>query len=66
MSDIDHILYALADHWIKPGEMLNMDYAQRHIQHHVGRILADQSAKLWEQYSPHELALLQTGKRAKP
>jgi tRNA(adenine34) deaminase len=66
MSDIDHIVYALADHWIKPGEMLNMDYVRRHIQHYVGGILADQSAKLWEQYNPHELALLQTGKRAKP
>lgn len=28
MSDIDHVVYALADNWINPGEMLNVDYVR--------------------------------------
>jgi tRNA(adenine34) deaminase len=66
MSDIDHIVFALADHWIKPSEMLKMAYVRRHIRHYVGGILADESARLWEQFNPRELALLRTGRLAKP
>ena len=61
MSDIDHIVYALADHWIRPSEMLKMDYVHCHIQHYVGGILADASAALWERANPRELVMLQTG-----
>jgi tRNA(adenine34) deaminase len=65
MSDIDHVVYALADHWIKPGEMMKMDYVRRHIKHYVGGILAGESARLWEQFNPYELGLLREGKQAK-
>lgn len=61
MSDIDHIVYALADHWIKPGAMLEMEYVRRHIQHYVGGILADESAKLLERFSPRDLELIRDG-----
>jgi tRNA(adenine34) deaminase len=64
MSDIDHVVFAQADNWIKPGAMLEMDYVRRHIWHYVGGILADESVKLWQQYYPQELELLQTGRRA--
>jgi hypothetical protein len=52
MSDIDHIVYALADNWIKPGAMLEMEYVRRHIRHYVGG-----SAKLLERFSPRDLSI---------
>jgi tRNA(adenine34) deaminase len=64
MSNIDHVVYALADNWIKPGAMLEMDYVRRHIKHYVGGILADESVKLWEQYNPRELELMREGRLA--
>ena len=65
MSDIDHIVYALADNWIRPSAMLEMDYVRRHIRHYVGGILANESAKLWEHFNPRELELIQEGRLAK-
>jgi tRNA(adenine34) deaminase len=65
MSDIDHIVYALADHWIEPSAMLKMEHVRRHIRHYVGGILVNESIKLWEHFNPRELELLQEGKLAK-
>jgi hypothetical protein len=60
-NDIEHVVHALVDNWIRPGERLNMNYVRRHIRHYVGGILADTSAQLWERFSPRELALLREG-----
>jgi tRNA(adenine34) deaminase len=65
MSDIDHIVYALADNWIKPSPMLEMEHVQRHIRHYVGGILVNESVKLWEQFNPRELELIQEGRLTK-
>jgi tRNA(adenine34) deaminase len=65
MSDIDHIVYALADNWIKPKPMLEMEHVRRHIKHYVGGILVNESAKLWEHFNPRELELIQEGRLAK-
>ena len=64
MSDIDHIVYALADNWIKPGKILELEHVRRHIKHYVGGILADDSVKLWEQFNPNELEMIQKGRLA--
>jgi tRNA(adenine34) deaminase len=65
MSEVDHIVYGLADNWIKPGAMLEMPYVRRHIRNYLGGVLAEESARLWEQFSPRELAMLREG-RASP
>jgi tRNA(adenine34) deaminase len=65
MSDIDHIVYALADNWIKPSAMLEMEHVRRHIKHYVGGILANESVKLWQHFNPRELELIQEGRLAK-
>jgi tRNA(adenine34) deaminase len=62
MSDVDDIVYALADHWIHPATMLENEHVRRHIRHYVGGILADESIKLWECFNPHELEMLQKGR----
>jgi tRNA(adenine34) deaminase len=63
MSDIDHVVYALPDRWIKPGEMLGMDYVRRHIKTYKGGVLEAESAALWEKSNPNELRMLQEGTR---
>ena len=65
MSDIDHIVYALADNWIKPRATLEMEHVRRHIRHYVGGILVNESVKLWEHFNPRELELIQEGRLAK-
>lgn len=62
MSDIDHIVFALADHWIEPAAMLEMEHVRRHIKHYVGGILENESVKLWERFNPRELQMLQEGR----
>jgi tRNA(adenine34) deaminase len=52
MSDIDHIVYALVDNWIKPSTMLENEHIRRHIRHYVGGILVNESVKLWEHFNP--------------
>jgi tRNA(adenine34) deaminase len=64
MSDVDHIVFALADHWINPAAMLDMDHVRRHIQHYVGGILESDSIKLWERYNQRELKMLREGRIA--
>ncbi len=63
MSDIDHVVFALPDHWIQPAQMLELPYVRRHIKHYVGGILERESAALWEQANPRELYLLREGIR---
>jgi tRNA(Arg) A34 adenosine deaminase TadA len=58
MSNIAHVVYALRDNWIKPGEMLKMEYVRRHIKNYLGGVLADSSAKVWEQTRPQELSMM--------
>jgi len=64
MSDVDHIVYALADHWIEPQTMLENEHVRRHIQHYLGGVLESESVKLWEQFNPRELAMLRDGRPA--
>lgn len=63
MSDaVNHIVYALPDRWINTAPMLSMPHVQRHIYNYLGGVLEEESAALWEQYSPRELQLIRTGK----
>jgi len=62
MSDaVNHIVYALPDRWINTAPMLAMPYVQRHIYNYIGGVLEQESAALWEQYSPRELRLIREG-----
>jgi len=63
MSNISHIVFAVQDNWIKPREMLNMDYVRRHIAEYVGGVLAEDSLKLFRQTRPQDIPLLLEGKR---
>jgi tRNA(adenine34) deaminase len=63
MSDIDHVVFALADNWIKPAAMLEMAYVRRHIKHYLGGLLEIESIRLWERYNPDELYLIQVGSK---
>ena len=62
MANIDNVVYGLEDNWIKPRDMLNINYIRRHIKNYVGGILADASAELWEKSQWDELYLLRNGK----
>ena len=63
MSGIDHVIYALADNWIKPSEMLRMDYVRRHIEEYIGGVSEGRSIALWERADPKELRMLREGRR---
>jgi tRNA(adenine34) deaminase len=65
MSDIDHIVFALADHWVEPSSMLENEHVRRHIKHYVGGILENESVKLWESFNPRELKMLREGRVTK-
>jgi tRNA(Arg) A34 adenosine deaminase TadA len=39
MSGIDYVVFALADKWINPGEMLEMPDVRRHIKSYLGSVL---------------------------
>jgi tRNA(adenine34) deaminase len=65
MSDIDHVVYSLADNWIKPSGMLMIDYVRRHIKNYVGGVLAETNSELWERVLPHELIMIREGKLPK-
>jgi tRNA(Arg) A34 adenosine deaminase TadA len=58
MSDIDHVVFALADKFIVPAQMLEMPYVKRHIKNYVGGVLAMESHDLYAKYSLEELDLL--------
>ncbi len=62
MSDaVNHIVYALEDHWINPKPMLEMPHVRRHICNYVGGILEEESAALWQECRPDELSLIRNG-----
>jgi len=63
MANIDNVVYGLEDNWIKPREMLNIDYVRAHIRNYVGGVLVEESTALWEQSEWDELLLLREGKR---
>ena len=63
MANIDNVVYGLEDNWIKPREMLNIDYVRAHIRNYVGGVLAEESVKLWQRSSWDEIFLLQEGKQ---
>ena len=63
MSNISHVVFVLPDNWVKPREMLNMDYVRRHIAEYVGGVLAEDSLKLFRQTRPQDIPLLLEGKR---
>jgi tRNA(adenine34) deaminase len=58
MSDIDHIVYALPDRWINPGQMLDIPYVAKHVKHYVGGVLEAESKALFKCYRPAELDLI--------
>ena len=62
MANIDNVVYGLADNWIKPGQMLEVEYIRKHIKNYVGGILVEESVALWEQSEWDELSLLREGK----
>lgn len=62
MSDVDHIVYSLPDHWIEPSTMLENAYVRRHIQHYVGGPLRAENLALWERSGHPDLPLILTGK----
>ena len=58
MSDIEHVVFALPDRWIKPDQMLQIPYVRHHIAHYLGGVLEGESAALWEKTRPDELRLI--------
>ena len=63
MANIDNVVYGLDDNWIRPRDMLTLDYVRRHIKNYAGGVLAEASARLWEQSQCDELLLLREGKQ---
>ena len=64
MSDaINHIVFALADHWINPAPMLEMPHVRRHIHNYLGGVLAEESAALIKQSRPDEFIMIRDGNR---
>jgi len=62
LSDMEYIVYALDDNWMRPKPMLEVEHIRRHIKKYLGGILADESIKLWERFNPRELKMLQEGR----
>jgi tRNA(adenine34) deaminase len=62
MSDIHHVIFALADRWIAPARMLEIPYVRRHIETYVGGVLKAESAALFERARPEELRMLLEGR----
>ena len=61
MSDIQHIVFSMADAHIMPAQMLEMPYVRRHIKSYLGGVLEKESSALWEHYSLRELCLIRNG-----
>ena len=65
MSDaVNHVVFALADHWIGPSSMLDMPHVRRHIINYVGGVLEEESVALWQRGYPDELVKLMQGNKA--
>jgi tRNA(adenine34) deaminase len=58
MSDIDHVVFALADKFIAPAQMLELPYVRRHIKNYVSGVLEMESRDLYAKYSTEELDLM--------
>ncbi|MBI5303470.1 MAG: nucleoside deaminase [Chloroflexi bacterium] len=58
MSDVDHVVFALADKNINPAQMLENPYVRRHIKDYVGGVLEAESIALWERARSNELKLM--------
>ncbi len=65
MLNIRHVVFALADHWIKPVQMLEMPYVARHVEHYLGGVLEKESLALFEKYRPEEISLIVEGRLPK-
>lgn len=63
MANIENVVYGLDDNWIRPRDMLAMDYVIHHIKNYLGGVLAEASAKLWESSQWDELLLLREGEQ---
>jgi tRNA(adenine34) deaminase len=62
MSDVvNHVVYALTDHWINPAPMFDIPHVRTHIRNYLGGVLAEESEALWRQCRPDELALIRDG-----
>jgi tRNA(adenine34) deaminase len=62
MADIPHIIFGLHDEIVKSELTLEHNpYVRRHIKSYYGGVLADEVARLMEQYTPRELKYMQTG-----
>lgn len=60
MSDaINHIVYSIADDWVKPKQMLEMPHVKRHIHSYLGGILEEESIALFQQSRLDELRIIQ-------
>jgi tRNA(adenine34) deaminase len=62
MSDMEHIVYALEDNWMKPRPMLEVEHVRRHIKKYLGGILRQESLRLWEKFDPAVLEMLLKGR----
>jgi len=60
MSDVDHIVFALADCNIHPEQMLEMPYVRRHIRDYLGGILAAESRELFRRFRPQEIMFFES------
>jgi tRNA(adenine34) deaminase len=62
MSDVvNHVVFALADHWINPLPMFDMPHVRRHIQNYIGGVLEEESVALWRHCRPDEFILIRDG-----
>lgn len=60
MSDaVNHIVYSIADEWIKPKQILEMPHVQRHIRSYIGGVLEAESIALFQRSRPEELKIIQ-------
>lgn len=63
MANVSHVVFALQDNWIKPSEMLRIDYVRQHVHEYVGGVLAGESLDLWRRFCPQDIPMLLEGKR---
>src|SRR5512140_965725 len=62
MSDMEHVVYAMTDNWMKPKPMLEVEHVRRHIKKYLGGVLEAEAVQLWERFDPRGLKMLQQGR----
>jgi tRNA(adenine34) deaminase len=62
LSDMDHIVFAQADRWINPAQMLEIPFVRRHIKNYLGGIRAAESAALLAQHSEQTRRMIVEGR----